>query len=478
MARTTSGRHHNGTAVLDRPRDAAVIPLDRIRQGTNLRDNLQGIDELAESIRSHGVLTAVLVTRREDGDYDLDAGYRRVAAATAAGLGAVPAVVRDPVSALQRIDDQLAENGDRLGLTDLDMAGAMQQMLDLGASSKDVGRRFECAADTVERWRGILALPAALRDRIRDGILSADDAGQLVPLLDEGDTLNAVVAEIEAGASPGWAIRRVRSAHDLAQREAGAREKLAAENCAIVDAPKWGIVSTNSKLQRLGEGVRVAPRKHRKLPCHAAFIDHSGNAVYVCTNRAVHAGEEGSGVPDLKALRAEKRAQRQALKEGHAKRKEALRPILDGVLPDPVLTTRHLLHLMIQDADRRVRALICEQLGMEPDGGAWYGGEVRALLQYIGEDDERLRQVALLVAVTRGEHSLTEDKGRYETGYVARAHLPFVARAVGYEPVAVEENRAAERGRSGWGSVLPSFLGGEPEATADEGDTDEESPIA
>ena len=85
MARNTTD---NGSAVvLDRPTDVAVIPLNRIRPGTNVRDNLQVITELAKSIRQHGVLTAVLVTRRDDGDYDLDAGYWRIV--QTAGVDAV-----------------------------------------------------------------------------------------------------------------------------------------------------------------------------------------------------------------------------------------------------------------------------------------------------------------------------------------------------------------------------------------------------
>jgi hypothetical protein len=84
-------------------------------------------------------------------------------------------------------------------------------------------------------------------------------------------------------------------------------------------------------------------------------------------------------------------------------------------------------------------------------------GNLHSLLDYSGEDDDRLRQVALLIAVTRGEHSLNEEKGRYETGYVARAHLPVVERAVGYVGTPIEQVGAAERGRSGWGQAFPGL---------------------
>src|ERR1700676_1291967 len=118
--------------------EVAVIPLSDIRRSGNVRQELGGIESLAESIRQHGVLTAVLVERLQDGAFELVAGFRRVAAAEAAGLDHIPAVVRDPVAGLQRISDQVAENDDRCALTPLDVAGAMQQMLDLGATTDAV----------------------------------------------------------------------------------------------------------------------------------------------------------------------------------------------------------------------------------------------------------------------------------------------------------------------------------------------------
>jgi ParB-like chromosome segregation protein Spo0J len=52
-----------------------IIPLDRIQANGNLRESLPDIPQLAESIREHGMLTAILVDRRADGDYELVAGF-------------------------------------------------------------------------------------------------------------------------------------------------------------------------------------------------------------------------------------------------------------------------------------------------------------------------------------------------------------------------------------------------------------------
>ncbi len=153
----------------------AVIPLAAIHCGGNVRQELGDIESLADSIRQHGVLTAVLVERRGDGGFELVAGFRRVAAAEVAGLAAISAVVRDPVAGVQRVSHQLAETDDRCALSQLDVAGAMQQMLDLGASADEVATRFATSTDTIERWRAVLALPPALLALVRDGTIEAGD---------------------------------------------------------------------------------------------------------------------------------------------------------------------------------------------------------------------------------------------------------------------------------------------------------------
>ena len=82
--------------------------------------------------------------------------------------------------------------------------------------------------------------------------------------------------------------------------------KLEKEGCPIVAAPRYDTVTGNSRMQRLGDGVKVTLRQHRKQPCHAAFITSRGEVAYVCTDRGRHAGEAGSGVLDLKAVEREK----------------------------------------------------------------------------------------------------------------------------------------------------------------------------
>src|SRR5436305_10487046 len=85
-----------------------MIALHRIHTAANVRSGtLPNIPSLAASIRREGVLTAITVDRRDDGDYDLVAGFRRLAAAQLAGLAAIPAVIRDRTREAERLRRQL-----------------------------------------------------------------------------------------------------------------------------------------------------------------------------------------------------------------------------------------------------------------------------------------------------------------------------------------------------------------------------------
>ena len=158
----------------------------------------------------------------------------------------------------------------------------MQQMLDLGASTDDVAQRFATSTDTIDRWRAVLALPAPLLTLVREGTIDVSDVVDLGELADDEEFVAAVVAEIRAGTGPRWAVSRVRQQRALAATVATSQAKLEKEGCPIVAAPRYDTVTGNSRMQRLGDGVKVSLRQHRKQACHAAFISSRGEVAYVC----------------------------------------------------------------------------------------------------------------------------------------------------------------------------------------------------
>jgi ParB family chromosome partitioning protein len=139
------------------------------------------IQELAESMRQHGVVEPLVVRRREDG-FDLIAGERRLRAARLAGLESVPVVVRE-MSDRDALEVTLIENLQREELAALEEAAAYVRLIEeFGATQEDVARRTGRSRPAVANTIRLLQLPEAVREELRNGRLSAGHARALLAL--------------------------------------------------------------------------------------------------------------------------------------------------------------------------------------------------------------------------------------------------------------------------------------------------------
>ena len=100
---------------------------------------MPALEELAASIREHGVLQPVLVTETLDG-YQLIAGERRVRAARLAGLDHVPALIRQ-LADRDQLELALVENVQRADLDPIEEALAYRQLIDEFGLTQERGRR-------------------------------------------------------------------------------------------------------------------------------------------------------------------------------------------------------------------------------------------------------------------------------------------------------------------------------------------------
>jgi ParB/RepB/Spo0J family partition protein len=432
---------------------AQVIPLARIHAQGNVRRRLDNLESLAASITRHGVLTAITVTRRgDDGDFDLVAGFRRVAAAGMAGLDAIPAVVRHAADDAETLRARLAENIDRERLTDLESGAAIQQLLTLGTSVEEIATTVQTRPENVQAWADLLRLPKKVRALIDKGRMTAQEAYPLVSLLDDAASMRAALQHIDQGWEVDRAVTLVTRDRERERALAAAAEQLKAQGCPIIDAPKWNTFASNSKTQHLGTGhgkVTVPLRTHAKLPCHAAYIaPHAPSCiVYVCTDRTVHAGVEGSGVPDHKAERAVKRAEKKALRDAHAARFVAVRDAVRNRAFSTEEATNHILRLSIADGSHKDLAAAAAML--ELSASSTTADPRHALLAHATADGQSLLDVALAVAIARGERSLTSDRWDWR-GTDAVEHARFI-RAMGvHEFSAAEEQLITERSPRRW----------------------------
>lgn len=186
MSKTGLGRGLD--VLLGAPSGAAAAPttdidLDRISpnpQQPRTTFPREPLSELAGSIRKHGVLQPIVVSRHGSG-YELVAGHRRVLAARIAGLTAIPAVVREDVS--DRLELALVENIQRVDLNAVELARAYRVLIDTYDLTQDeVAERVGKSRTTVTNTLRALTAPQALQDALVEGRISEGHLRALIPL--------------------------------------------------------------------------------------------------------------------------------------------------------------------------------------------------------------------------------------------------------------------------------------------------------
>ena len=217
------------------------------------------LEELAESIRSHGVLQPLIVTRgRSDSRYVLVAGERRLQAARIAGLDTVPAIVRS-VNAQQHLELALIENLQRADLNPLEAAEGYRLLADeFGLSHDDIASRVGKSRAAVTNTLRLLKLSAPARDALRAGAISEGHARALLALA----TAQAQAAGLEAILKGGLNVRQT---EELVRRLSGERKRRPAaarrlpEEAALEEELRQAL-GTRVSLRRGRRGGTIAIR--------------------------------------------------------------------------------------------------------------------------------------------------------------------------------------------------------------------------
>ena len=170
-----------------------------------------GLQELAASIREHGVLQPVLVTETLDG-YQLIAGERRVRASRIAGLERIPALVRQ-LADRDQLEVALVENVQRADLDPIEEALAYRQLLDeFGLTQEQVSDRVGKARATIANTLRLLELHADVQAGIVNGRISEGHGRALAGLAPDGQAhvLGTVVGQGLSVRQTEELVRRLR----------------------------------------------------------------------------------------------------------------------------------------------------------------------------------------------------------------------------------------------------------------------------
>lgn len=211
------------------------------------------LEELAASIRKHGILQPLLVAESgSPGRYALIAGERRLEAARRAGLSEVPIIVRE-ASDQQLLEVALIENVQRADLSPLEAAEAYRQLAeDFGLSHEEIARRVGKQRVSITNILRLLKLPHALREALAGGQIAEGHARALLGL----PTSEAQTAALST------VIRRdltVRQTEELVRRLTGEKP----EKMPPFDPSQSSLVRDLEERFQQSLGTRVN-LKHRK----------------------------------------------------------------------------------------------------------------------------------------------------------------------------------------------------------------------
>lgn len=207
-----------------------LIPLEKLKanpdQPRKSFDD-ESLQELADSIKQHGVIQPIIVEDMGDGTYMIIAGERRSRAASIAGLGEIPVLVRNYTDE-KRMEISLIENIQRTDLNPIEEAMAYKRLMDLTGLSQDeiaakVGKKRSTVANTLR----LLNLPSAIQESLAEGVLSQGHARALLstPNSDHQEKLFQKIVEDgisvrEAEKLAGESKPRVKSKDESPKRDA------------------------------------------------------------------------------------------------------------------------------------------------------------------------------------------------------------------------------------------------------------------
>ena len=214
----------------------------------------EALNELADSIREHGVLQPLLVRPLPGGSYQLVAGERRWRASRMAGLQEVPVVIRE-MDEEQAMEIALIENLQREDLNAIEEATGYKQLMErYGMTQEQVAKRVGKSRPAIANALRLLNLPQKVMDMVGEGEVSPGHARALLAF-DDQDRIVEIAQKVKTGKYS------VRDIERMAKNQDEKKEKAA----KAPEEPAWGDKSaflTEMEIamsMEMGRKVRIIP---------------------------------------------------------------------------------------------------------------------------------------------------------------------------------------------------------------------------
>ncbi|OIP24754.1 hypothetical protein AUK11_02260 [bacterium CG2_30_37_16] len=167
-----------------KPADITEINVEKVSPNPNqprYTFDEESLKELASSIKEHGVIQPLIVTKK-GAEYELIAGERRLRAAKIAGLKTVPVVVRT-YSEQQKLEVSIIENIQRHDLNPLEEAMAYQRLVDdFNLTQEEVAQKMGRSRSAIANTLRLLNLPIEIKRGLVDGKITEGHARAILAI--------------------------------------------------------------------------------------------------------------------------------------------------------------------------------------------------------------------------------------------------------------------------------------------------------
>lgn len=269
------------------PASARSVPVEAIDPNPfqpRREFDIDGLNELIESIRLHGVLQPVALRDVGGGRYQLVAGERRWRASRELGLEEIPAIVHD-LDDRRMLEVALIENIQREDLTPIEKAKAYRRLMtEFSLTQEEASRQLSQKRSTVANYLRLLELPSPVQDLVAGGQVSMGHARALAGVADPARQI-AWAEEAARGAlnvrsleKRVRALKKKTAAHPVAPPEVGPADAQAVE----IERRLREALATKVSVRGRGRGGRLtieyydAAALQRILGCIEAGAEAQG----------------------------------------------------------------------------------------------------------------------------------------------------------------------------------------------------------
>ncbi len=193
---TPTGKNNLSTSAADEGK-VWFIPLSKVTADPNQpRKNFDQdeLNQLAASIKEHGVLQPILVVEKIDGGYELVAGERRWRASHIAGMTTIPALIKK-LADQQKVEISLIENIQRQDLDPIEEAFAYKRLMEeFDLTQQQVADKVGKSRPAVANAVRLLDLPVAIQAALVERRINSGQARALLALETEKEQLDMLAS--------------------------------------------------------------------------------------------------------------------------------------------------------------------------------------------------------------------------------------------------------------------------------------------